>query len=429
MDFEQKRLQLESAKAEKRWAPLLDSKNAPKIRNSTVRKNTALQLEMQARYGRSTGLLSEAVPTNVTGGIAKWNPVLMAMVRRTAPSLIANDVFGVQPQTGPTGLAFALKAEYTSQGGKEALGLEEPNSAFSGTGTQAENDIFGTNPIDYGTGMPTATGEGDINAKMAMSVKSIMVEAKTRSLATEWSDEMTQDMHAIHNMDPETVLADILGTELVSEINREMMRTMYSVSKVGAQNATTPGTIDVNADSDGRWFVEKFKGLMFHLSIEANQIFTETRRGRGNFLVVSQNVATALAESGKLDYASAISSGTGVENDIANSTFAGILNGQFKVYIDPYMLGDFAIVGYKGNNELDAGLFYTPYVPFWSRKTIDETSFQEKMMFKTRYGVVANPFVEKLDAQGKPTGVSDGMDLTANINPYYRKVKITNLIG
>lgn len=420
----------------KKWKPILESKGAPKFKNRDKMIHTAILLENQAKAIKADKqMLSEATPTNVTGGVAKWDPVLIAMVRRSAPSLIANDVVGVQPMTGPTGLAFALKARYNNQTGPEALGLDEPQSPFSGTGTQAVNDIFATSgspavgTLDYGTGVPTATGEGDITAKMAFSVDKIMVEAKTRALATEWSDELAQDMQAIHSMDPETILADILSTELVAEMNRELIRTLYTVAKPGAQQYTaTEGTIDVNADSDGRWFVEKFKGLMLHLNIEANQIFTETRRGRGNFIIVSQNVATALGESGNLDYASAISDGTGVNNDIANSTYAGVLNGQFKVYIDPYMSGDFAIVGYKGSTELDAGLFYCPYVPFYVRKTIDENSFQPKMAFKTRYGVVANPFVEKIDPQGKPNGTPDGSDLTRDINPYYRKVKITNLI-
>lgn len=414
----------------KKWKPVLESKNAPKFKTRQRMVETAILLENQAKAIKSDRqMLAEATPTNVTGGVAKWDPVLIAMVRRAGPSLIHNEVLGVQPMTGPTGLAFALKARYGSQAGAEALGLQEPNSAFSGTGTQNVNDIFAqsgspaADTIDRGTGMTTAAGEGDISAKMAFTVGKISVEAKTRSLTTEWSDETTQDMQAIHSMDPETILADILSTELVAEMNRELVRTIYRVAKYGAQQHTaTPGVIDINADSDGRWFIEKYKGLMLHLNFDANAIFTDTRRGRGNFLIVSQNVATALGESGNLDYASAISDGTGVQNDIANSTFAGILNGQFRVYIDPYMDGEFALVGYKGATELDAGLFYCPYVPFYVRKTIDEASFQPKMAFKTRYGIVANPFVEKVD------GSPDGMDLTRNLNPYYRKIKITNLI-
>jgi len=414
----------------KKWKPVLESSNAPKFKNRQRMVETAILLENQLKAIKSDkAMLSEATPTNVTAGVAKWDPVLIAMVRRSAPSLIHNEILGVQPMTGPTGLAFALRARYTSQSGAEALGLNEPNSAFSGTGTQAVNDIFAqagsplADTIDRGTGVVTATGEGDISAKMAFTVDKISVEAKTRSLMTSWSDETTQDMQAIHSMDPETILADILSTELVAEMNRELVRTIYTVGKYGAQTHTaTPGVIDINTDSDGRWFVEKYKGLMLHLNFDANQIFTETRRGRGNFLIVSQDVATALGESGNLDYASAISDGTGVQNDIANSTFAGILNGQFRVYIDPYMVGQFAIIGYKGATELDAGLFYCPYVPFYVRKTIDETSFQPKMMFKTRYGVVANPFVLKND------GTPDGATMTRNLNPYYRKVKITNLI-
>ena len=415
----------------KKWKPVLESSNAPKFRSRQRMVETAILLENQLKAIKSDKvLLSEATPTNVTGGVAKWDPVLIAMVRRSAPSLIHNEILGVQPMTGPTGLAFALRAHYSSQSGTEALGLNEPNSAFSGTGTQNVDDIFAqagspaVDTLDYGTGVATASGEGDVTAKMAFSVDKISVEAKTRSLTTSWSDETTQDMQAIHSMDPETILADILSTELVAEMNRELVRTLYTVAKPGAQDHTaTPGVVDINADSDGRWFIEKYKGLMLHLNFDANAIFTETRRGRGNFLIVSQDVATALGESGNLDYSSAISDGTGVQNDIANSTFAGILNGQFRVYIDPYMQGQFAIVGYKGATELDAGLFYCPYVPFYVRKTIDENSFQPKMMFKTRYGVVANPFVMG------PDGVTpDGATMTRNLNPYYRKVKITNLI-
>lgn len=415
----------------KKWDKVLNTSSAPKIANRQRMVETAILLENQLKAIKSDKqLLSEATPTNVTGGISKWDPVLIAMVRRSAPSLMHNEILGTQPMTGPTGLAFALKAHYTAQDGPEALGLNEPNSAFSGTGTQNVDDIFAqagsplADTIDRGTGMSTAAGEGDVTAKMAFSVDKISVEAKTRSLMTSWSDETTQDMQAIHSMDPETILADILSTELVAEMNRELVRTIYTVAKPGAQNHTaTPGVIDINADSDGRWFVEKYKGLMLHLNFDANQIFTETRRGRGNFLIVSQDVATALGESGNLDYASAISDGTGVQNDISNSTFAGILNGQFRVYIDPYMAGDFAIVGYKGSTELDAGLFYCPYVPFYVRKTIDENSFQPKMMFKTRYGVVANPFVMKADGK-----TPDGEALTRNMNPYYRKIRISNLL-
>jgi hypothetical protein len=427
--------QLLQEKALSKWAKVLESKEAPKFSSRDAKIRTAILLENQAKQLRQDRqMLNEDAPTNITGGVAKWDPVLIAMVRRTAPSLIANDVVGVQPMTGPTGLAFAMKSRYTAQNGVEALGLNEPNSAFSGAGTQNVNDIFATtgsppvHTLDHGTGVATATGEGDITKKMAFSVDKISVTAQTRALATEWSDELSQDMQAMHSMDPETILADILSTELVSEMNRELIRTLYTVAKPGAQEYTnTSGVIDVNTDSDGRWFVEKFKGLMLHLNFEANKIFTETRRGRGNFIIVSQNVATALGESGKLDYNSAISDGTGVNNDIANSTYAGVLNGQFKVYIDPYMVGDFAVVGFKGNTELDAGLFYCPYVPFYVRKTIDEHSFQPKMAFKTRYGVVANPFVEKL-TNGLPNGTPDGSDLTRDINPYYRKVKISNLI-
>lgn len=412
----------------KKWAPILESKDAAGFQNADKKVHTAILLENQAKaIQQDKQMLAEATPTNVTAGVAKWDPVLIAMVRRTAPSLIANDVVGVQPMSGPTGLAFAMKARYTNQAGAEALGLNEPNSAFTGAGTQAVNDIFAVDAavppnetIDHGTGMTTAAGEGNITPKMAFTVDKISVEAKTRALATEWSDELSQDMQAIHSMDPESILADILSTELVSEMNRELIRTIYKVAKPGAANTTTAGVIDVQADSDGRWFVEKFKGLMLHLSLDANQIYTDTRRGRGNFLIVSQNVATALAESGKLDYDSPLAKAASINNAIENSTFAGVLNGQFKVYIDPYMDGDFAIVGYKGSTELDAGLFYCPYVPFYVRKTIDENSFQPKMAFKTRYGVVANPFVEN-------AGVPDAMNLTRNINPYYRKIKITNL--
>lgn len=414
-------------KLNKKWAPILENKEVPKFFNSEKRNQTAFLLENQAAaIAADKQLLSEATPVTQTGGIAKWDPVLIAMVRRTAPSLIANDIVGTQPMSQPTGLAFALKARYGTQGGAEALGLQEPNSAFSGTGTQAVSDIFAqassVETIDGGTGVATATGEGDITSKMTFTVDKISVEAKTRSLMTEWSDETSQDMQSNHAMDAESLLTDIVSTELVAEMNRELVRDIYKVAKIGAQtNTLTPGTIDVNADSDGRWFVEKFKGLMFLLSLEANQIWTDTRRGRGNFLLVSQNVATALAEAGYLDYDSPLAKSVSISNDIENSTFAGILNNQFKVFIDPYMTGDFAVVGYKGKTELDAGLFYCPYVPFYVRKTIDPVSFQPRMAFKTRYGIVQNPFVE--DA-----GTPLGMNLARNKNPYYRKVKISNLI-
>lgn len=411
----------------KKWGTILESKESTKFANADKRVQTAILLENQMNAIQADKqMLNEATPTNLTGGVAKWDPVLIAMVRRTQPSLLANDIVGTQPMSGPTGLAFAMKARYTNQSGAEALGLNEPNSAFSGTGSQAITDIFSktgspaVENVDHGVGVATATGEGNITAKMAFTVDKITVEAKTRALATEWSDELSQDMQAIHSMDPESILTEILSTELVAEMNRELIRSIYKIAKPGASITTTPGIIDVNADSDGRWFIEKFKGLMLHLSLDANEIFTDTRRGRGNFLIVSQNVATVLAESGKLDYDSPLAKAASVTAAIENGTFAGVLNGQFKVYIDPYMDGDFAIIGYKGPTELDAGLFYCPYVPFYVRKTIDEQSFQPKMAFKTRYGIVQNPFVEQ-------SGTPVGMNLVRNINPYYRKVKITNL--
>ena len=412
----------------KKWAPILEHESAPKIRDNYRKEVTAVLLENQEReMAKQREALFEAAPANAvgsygdTGGFAKFDPVMISLVRRAMPQMIAYDVCGVQPMTQPTGLIFAMKSRYSTQGGTEAL-FNEADTDFAGTGTHSGAYDFGGSETT-GTGLATSDGErlgqggvgdGSFGA-MAFSIEKTSVTAKTRALKAEYSIELAQDMKSVHGLDAEGELSNILSTEILSEINREVIRTIYKTAKIGAQvGTTTAGTFDLDTDSNGRWSVEKFKGLLFQIEREANAIAQQTRRGRGNFIICSSDVASALAMAGVLDYAPALS--TGLNVDEASTTFAGVLNGKYKVYVDPYSANQantqFFVAGYKGTSAFDAGLFYCPYVPLEKVRAIDPATFQPKIGFKTRYGMVANPFTS----------------LASGTNIYYRKVAVTNLM-
>lgn len=421
-----------------KWAPVLNHEGAPKIADNYRKEVTAVLLENQEReMAKQHEALFEAAPTNAvgsygdTGGMAKFDPVLISLVRRAMPQLIAYDIAGVQPMTQPTGLIFAMKSRYGSMGGTEAL-FNEADTDYSGTGTHA-----GTNPATgtYTTGEGLATsaaerlgqgGSGDGTfGQMAFSIEKTSVTAKTRALKAEYSIELAQDMKSVHGLDAEGELSNILSAEILTEINREVVRTVYKTAKPGAQAGTaTAGTFDLDVDSNGRWSVEKFKGLLFQIEREANAVGQLTRRGRGNFIITSADVASALAMAGVLDYAPALN--TSLNVDDTSTTFAGVLNGKYKVYVDPYAANisndQYFVVGYKGTSAFDAGLFYCPYVPLQMVRAVDPNSFQPKIGFKTRYGLVANPFVNLDD------GTSGQDNLTADANYYYRRVKVTNLM-
>ena len=416
-----------------KWAPILEHADMPEIKDGHRRVVTAQLLENQVDANRrqTEALTEDTAPVNVTANVGKYDPILINLVRRAMPNLIAYDTCGVQAMTGPTGLIFAMRPKYVSGG---ALGADafynEADTDFSGTGTHA-----GTNPAvlndaapgTYTTGRGMATADAEVLgtqgnadfAEMGFEIEKVTVEAKSRALKAKYSVELAQDLKAIHGLDAETELANILTSEVLAELNREVIRTIYTTAKAGAQTGTaTAGTFDLDVDSNGRWSVEKFKGLLFQIERDANAVAKETRRGKANFIICSSDVASALAMAGMLDYAPALS--TNLQVDDTGNTFAGVLNGRYKVYIDPYATGDFYVLGYKGSSAYDAGLFYAPYVPLQMYKAVDDTSFQPKIGFKTRYGLVANPF-----AQGTTKGAGA---LTANSNVYYRRVKITNLL-
>jgi hypothetical protein len=427
-----------SESLQKKWAPVLEHEALPAIKDSYKKAVTAVILENQEKALREEKqALFEAVPVNNiadTGASAidRYDPILISLVRRSLPNLMAYDVAGVQPMTGPTGLIFAMKSRYTDQAGTEAL-FNEADSSFSGTGSQT-----GSNPVDgtytYGTGLDTADAEalgtgspaGDFS-EMAFSIEKTTVTAKSRALKAEYTVELAQDLKAIHGLDAESELSNILSQEILAEMNREVIRTIYKVAKPGAASTAVAGTFDLDVDSNGRWSVERFKGLMFQIERDANVIAQETRRGRGNFIICSSDVAAALAMTGKLDYTPALSGNDGISSDDTGNTFAGTLNGRYKVFIDPYSANtnaasQFVVVGYKGSSAYDAGIFYCPYVPLQMVRAIDPNSFQPKIGFKTRYGMIANPFVVKSD------GSTDGDTFTANRNHYYRRLKVTNLL-
>jgi hypothetical protein len=424
----------------KKWSPILEHADAAPIKDQYRKEVTAVLLENQEREMRKQSeALFEAAPTNAVGGysdiggVAKFDPVLISLVRRAMPQLIAYDVAGVQPMTQPTGLIFAMKSRYSTQGGTEAL-FNEADTDFAGTGTHSGAYDFGGSETT-GTGLATSaaerlgqggSGDGSFGA-MAFSIEKTSVTAKTRALKAEYSIELAQDMKSVHGLDAEGELSNILSTEILAEINREVIRTIYKTAKAGAAVGTaTAGTFDLDVDSNGRWSVEKFKGLMFQIEREANAIGQQTRRGRGNFIITSADVASALAMAGVLDYTPALQGNSALNIDDTSTTFAGVLNGKYKVYVDPYTSNvsatQFFVVGYKGQSAFDAGLFYCPYVPLQLVRAVDPNSFQPKIGFKTRYGLVANPFVNLDD------GTSGQDNLTANANYYYRRVKVTNLM-
>jgi hypothetical protein len=420
-----------SENLQKKWAPVLDHENLSPIKDNYKRAVTAVILENQERALREEKTaLFEATPVNQTGSaIDNYDPILISLVRRSLPNLMAYDVAGVQPMTGPTGLIFAMKSHYSTQDGTEAL-FNEADTDFAGTGTHAgSNPVSGTYTTGTGVSTSTAEGFGDSTTlnQMAFSIEKTTVTAKSRALKAEYTVELAQDLKAIHGLDAEAELANILSQEILAEINREVIRTIYKVAKPGAASTATPGTFDLDVDSNGRWSVERFKGLMFQIERDANVIAQETRRGRGNFIVCSSDVAAALAMAGKLDYTPALSGNDGISSDDTGNTFAGTLNGRFKVFIDPYSANtnassQFVMVGYKGSNAYDAGLFYCPYVPLQMVRAIDPATFQPKIGFKTRYGMIANPFVTQSN------GTTDADTFTADRNHYYRLFAVTNLL-
>jgi len=432
-----------------KWAPVLNEESAGKITDTHRKAVTAAILENQEREMAEQAALMEAAPTNNTSNAANWNPVLIALVRRAMPNLMAYDLCGVQPMSGPTGLIFAMKSTYETtkagvSAGDEALFNEAAvgfsgDSAATGNGATGPSGLSGlTNAnsphtIDSDRNGPYAgdayttaeaealgsTGSEDF-AQMGFTIEKATVTAKSRALKAEYSLELAQDLKAIHGLDAETELANILSTEIMAEINREVIRTINSQAKTGAttSNTSVNGIFDVQNDADGRWSVEKFKGLIMQIEREANQIAKDTRRGKGNFMVCSSDVASALAASGMMDYAPAMS--TSLQVDDTGNTFAGVLNGRMRVYIDPYAVADYINVGYKGTNPYDAGVFYCPYVPLTMVRAVGEDTFQPKIGFKTRYGMVSNPYVGSTP--------SDGL-AAAKSNQYYRIMRVDNILG
>ena len=442
-----------------KWKPVLEHGDLPRITDAHRRNVTATLLENTEKAIREAGggfgqqsLLEVATnavgaggyggASSALGGTAGYDPILISLIRRAMPNLVAYDICGVQPMTGPTGLIFAMRANYANSTAKgtEAF-YDEPNTKFAtdqfaGQGT---NSIGGNNTGTVPTGaastynfksaMGTDVSEAlgvasDSFPEMAFSIDKVTVSAKSRALKAEYTMELAQDLKAVHGLDAETELANILQTEILAEINREVVRTINLSAVAGAATGTTTaGVFDLDTDSNGRWSVEKFKGLMFHLEREANQISKDTRRGKGNIVICSSDVASALQMAGVLDYTPALNSNNMQVDDTGN-TFAGVLNGRFRVYIDPYTTGNYMTVGYKGANAFDAGIFYCPYVPLQMVRAVGQDTFQPKIGFKTRYGMVANPFARSV--VGTPN-VSDGA-ITVGTNAYYRRVSITNIM-
>ena len=440
---------------QKKWSAILEHEALPSIGDghkkavvAQLLENTEKALIEEGAQGGQTALLSEtsgALPTSLAGGVQNYDPVLISLVRRAMPNLIAYDICGVQPMTGPTGLIFALRPQYDSQSGANAFYYEantaqstygySGNTQVIGQANQNWGAVYGVNTstvvsgnsqlYNFAGGANTAqaealgsTGNVDFN-QMAFSIDKVTVTAKSRALKAEYTIELAQDLKAIHGLDAETELSTILSAEILAEINREIVRTINLTATQGAAATTTPGTFDLDLDSNGRWSVEKFKGLMFQIEREANEIAKATRRGKGNILICSSDVASALQMAGVLDYAPALNSNN-LQVDDTGNTFAGVLNGRIRVYIDPYAAGNFMTVGYKGASAFDAGLFYCPYVPLQMVRAVGQDTFQPKIGFKTRYGVVANPF-----SRGA-TG-SDG-SLVQNVNVYYRRVLVNNIL-
>jgi hypothetical protein len=414
---------------------VMNDEKAPVINDDYRRQVTESVIENQIRYNQ--GMNESETPTNQTGGVANFDPILIKMVRRSMPKLMAFDLTGVQSMTGPTRSIFAMRARYNTQTGTEAL-FDEANTAFSGAGAQAGDtsgfaaDAFGVgDPVTgtgTGTGMTTAnaqllgTDTGDAWNGMAFSIERTDVSVKSRKLKAQFSRELAYDLKNIHNMDAETELANILSTEITAEIDREILRTINVAAVLGAQSAAVPGLFDLAADSDGRWLVEKFKGLLFQIELEANRVAIETRRGRANRVICSSNVASALNMAGVLDYNPALASNMNV--DPTAGTYAGILMGKYQVYIDPYAGRDYVTVGYKGDNSWDAGIFYCPYLPLEMYRAVGEDSFAPKIAFARRYGIIANP-----NEHNDASGARAGKGLGQGENRYYRKFAVASLTG
>jgi hypothetical protein len=427
----------------KKWKPVLEHESLPGIDHNHKKAVTAQILEnteTSLREGSSyspAGLLAEAAPANNTSNIDNYDPVLISLVRRAMPNLIAYDIAGVQPMTGPTGLIFAMRSNYKTHGDGTDVSAEafynEPLTDFSGAGT--DNGDLGqanTAAISTATGMATATaealgdGSGDTFSDMTFSIEKVTVEAKSRALKAEYTTELAQDLKAIHGLDAETELANMLSAELLAEINREVVRTIYTSAKQGSATGTAnAGIFNLDVDANGRWSVEKFKGLMFQIEREANQIAKDTRRGKGNIILCSSDVASALQMAGVLDYAPALNSNNLNPDDTGN-TFVGVLNGRFRVYIDPYAGSNYLVVGYKGANAFDAGVFYCPYVPLQMVRAVGENSFQSKLGFKTRYGMVANPFAKGTTSFASGSPSDNGLGASSNV--YYRRTLVQNLL-
>ena len=465
----------QSEQLQEKWAPLLNYEGLDKISDPHRRAVTAVLLENQEKFMSEQvafeqgGMIAEQ-PTNAVGNggytssggqtVAGFDPVLISLIRRSMPNLVAYDLAGVQPMSGPTGLIFAMRSKYTSQSGTEAL-FDEADTAFAGqnegfdltngmsdaaaglgTTEQAGSNPAALNPTgtasstgyNVGQGMRTDDAEdlgtsGDNFNEMAFSIEKVTVTAKSRALKAEYSLELAQDLKAIHGLNAEAELANILSSEILAEINREVIRTIYKVSEQGAvSNTATAGVFDLDIDSNGRWSVEKFKGLLFQIERDANAIAQRTRRGKGNMILCSADVASALTMAGVLDYTPALNANLNVDD--TGNTFAGVLQGKYRVYIDPYSANltsgnaangnQYYVVGYKGTSPYDAGLFYCPYVPLQMVRAVGENTFQPKIGFKTRYGMVANPF-----AEGTTVGAGR---LRVNSNRYYRRVAVKNLM-
>ena len=446
---------------QEKWNPILEHNELDPIKDTYRKAVTSVLLENQEKFLKEErGLVTEAAPTNSLGGtgysgsstatgpVAGFDPVLISLIRRSMPKLIAYDICGVQPMTGPTGLIFAMRSTTGTNRDIANSGVEtffnEVNSEHSSENSAnglASNTQTGSNPglLADGAGQYTIGGQGMTTAQaealgdaannhfneMGFSIEKVTVTAKSRALKAEYSLELAQDLKAVHGLDAESELANILSTEVLAEINREVVRTVYKIARPGAQNNTaTAGVFDLDVDSNGRWSVEKFKGLLFQIERDMNAIGHETRRGKGNILICSADVASALSMAGVLDYTPALSGNSNLLPDDNSSTLAGTLNGRIKVYVDPYSANvsdaHFYVAGYKGSSAYDAGLFYCPYVPLQMVRAVGPDTFQPKIGFKTRYGMVANPFAEGL-TQGQGA-------LTANANRYYRRVKVTNLM-
>ena len=468
-----------------KWAPILNHSDLPEIKDPYRKSVTAQLLENQERFlreqsamGQRQGLLLTEAPTNAVGAdgfegtadplgpVAGFDPVLISLIRRSMPNLVAYDICGVQPMSGPTGLIFAMRALYNDQSGNEAL-FDEPNPAFSNKGQDGNEATDGATPLAANPGLletvlsapgqvPDPANPGGANydpllaqmrgmdkgggtgledlgdpagaafRQMGFSIEKTIVEAKGRALKAQYSMELAQDLRAIHGLDAEAELANILSSEILAEINREVIRTVYRIALPGAQNnVVNRGTFDLNLDSNGRWSVEKFKGLLFQIERDCNAIAQLTRRGKGNMIICSADVASALTMAGVLDYTPALNANLNVDD--TGNTFAGTINGKLKVYIDPFSANisdtHYYVAGYKGTNAYDAGLFYCPYVPLQMVRSVTADSFQPNIGFKTRYGLVANPFAEGRKEQNQGLG-----RLSDNTNRYYRRVRIENLM-